>query len=619
MIFGEHDSGHDSGKFMQQYRESNTGLDLMLAESSVPPRGSEDYATDLPVRSELVRSLLRQSVTLIVGNCLVIVLLAYLLQGRVADRTLAVWTVATLGLNAFRAALSIYFQRTDTPDADVIARAWIFTVFAGLSGGLWGSAGVLFFTPGQHDVIAILCVVLLGMTGAAVAALSLFPPAYFALALPAVLPFALRAIAYGEPFGWILGLLTLGLLWMSRLHCAEVHRAARNSVLLRFENAALAQQLLQEKERAEAANRAKSRFLAAASHDLRQPTHALGLFIATLLGQVQRPQLDRANLGEIATRMQNSMHNLGQLLNALLSISRLDAGVVTVNRQAVSLQEVLAELDGEFFGPAKAKGLALHTVRTSLWVDTDPVLLHRVLSNLLTNAVRYTEQGRILFGCRRRGGAVEVQVWDTGIGIAPDQIEAIFQEFYQVGNVRRAREHGLGLGLAIVRRCAALLGAELKAQSHPGRGSMFSVRLPCVAAAPAAPRPTEAAGAQQPPLTVLAIDDDAEVLAAMQALLSGWGHQVLLARTLDEAVAAATAARSIGLVLADYRLADDATGIDALRAVLAHLPLGTHAALITGDTSPERLHEAAMSGFMLMHKPLEADELWRLLDACPRA
>ena len=238
--------------------------------------------------------------------------------------------------------------------------------------------------------------------------------------------------------------------------------------------------LRSEKDKAEAADRAKSVFLAAASHDLRQPIHALGLFLTALRSMSQSPTVRSADLAEICRRMQASLDGLGQLLNMLLDVSRLDANAVQVERAPTSAQRLLEDLDQDFHQLAAEKGLRLHVASSRLWVDTDPTVLRRILVNLVSNAVRYTSRGRVLIGCRLRGSDVEFQVWDSGIGIPPEQREAIFEEFFQIGQTPAARHesHGLGLGLSIVKRSALLLHAPLDLRSTPGRGSMFSIRVP---------------------------------------------------------------------------------------------------------------------------------------------
>ena len=374
-----------------------------------------------------------------------------------------------------------------------------------------------------------------------------------------------------------------------------------------------AEELRMAKENAEAANRAKSQFLAAASHDLRQPTHALSLFIATLRSMAKRPEVRGEDVGNIAARLQLALDGLGRLLNGLLDVSRLEAGVVDVNKRPISLQERLIELGNSFAGPAQAKGLQLTIMPTTLWVDSDPVVLSRVLSNLVANAVRYTEHGRIVVGCRWRPGTVEIQVLDSGIGIAEDQRAKIFEEFYQVGNVARDREHGLGLGLSIVQRSVALLGGTVQVTSVSGRGSKFSVALPRAAALVSAARTERAVPSGQRRL-ILVVDDNAEVRESMRQLLTEWGHAVVTAGSIAEAIEAAMKHPAIDLIIADYRLAENLTGADAIRAVSTRLDRNVRAVIITGDTSPQRIREARASGFQLLHKPLDTRQLRDLVE-----
>ena len=376
-----------------------------------------------------------------------------------------------------------------------------------------------------------------------------------------------------------------------------------------------------QKDRAEAADRAKSVFLAAASHDLRQPIHALGLFLTALRSMAQAPAVPSSELADIGRRMQTSLDSLGQLLNMLLDVSRLDANAVQIVREPTELAALLDEL-AQAFGPlAREKGLQLRVVPTDLWVDTDPTVLRRILTNLLSNAVRYTPRGRVLLGCRRRGSDVEIQVWDSGIGIPAEQREAIFEEFYQIGQstAQHHEAHGLGLGLPIVKRSAHLLQAPLDLRSQPGLGSMFSIRLPRCEAPLRAPQPPLPEPALHPTahgLGVLVIDDDAQVLGAMQRVLSVWGHRAFCAASADEAVIMAiTHPDQIHLLLSDYRLGATVTAVDAIRAVQACLPHPVPTYILTGDTSPQRILEASLLGFPLLHKPVQAAVLHGILDA----
>jgi signal transduction histidine kinase/ActR/RegA family two-component response regulator len=358
-----------------------------------------------------------------------------------------------------------------------------------------------------------------------------------------------------------------------------------------------------------AANQAKSRFLAAASHDLRQPMHALGLFIAQLRGRIVDPDT-LALVGKVEA----AVTALQELLDSLLDISRLDAGIVKPTVADFRLQPLLGRLESAFAPQAERKGLRLRAVPTNLAVRSDPVLLERVLLNLLSNAVRYTERGGIVIGCRRRGSQVRIEVWDSGIGVAPEHAEAIFQEFYQLGNPERDRRKGLGLGLAIAARLSRLLGSRIDLHSRPGRGSVFAIEIPHgvadTADIPATPLvPTEILRDAQ----VLIVDDDALVRDAMASLLAQWGCRVASAANGDEAVGHLRD-RLPDAVLCDYRLPNGETGVEVIARLRAAAGQELRAALVTGDTASERLREARQAGYPLLHKPLQPAKLRALLE-----
>jgi signal transduction histidine kinase len=371
------------------------------------------------------------------------------------------------------------------------------------------------------------------------------------------------------------------------------------------------------KEHAEAASQAKTRFLAAASHDLRQPVQALGLFAATLQAMARRPDLSSDEVGHIASRLQLALQGLGRLLNGLFDLSGLDNGTVTVNKRSVAIAELFTELQTSFAGPAASKGLRLrvHAPR-GLWLDTDPVIVSRILSNLVANALRYTSEGAVLVGCRRRpGGRVEIQVIDTGIGIEAAEQARIFSEFYQVADVSRERERGMGLGLAIAQRSAILLGGEISVRSTPMRGSVFSLTLPLGAAPASAAAPLRADGAHaRIDGAVLVIDDDPQLTEAMRRLLGEWGYDAIAASDIDSAIEAASAARRIGLVISDYQLDTHRSGIDAIIAIRRRLGTDVPAIIVTGDTAADAANDARAHGVPFLLKPVDPAALRALID-----
>ncbi|MGU7775461.1 ATP-binding response regulator [Burkholderia sp. MR1-5-21] len=644
MVFGKHDAFHFSFAFsritrksipLRQYNAipgagtSCDGQDRHQTRLTPDPTRDYEMAKRIPqqygahVRLELVNTLYRQSPPILFGNIAVVSLTTFLLWGEVSQRSLLGWAAAIYVLTGIRIVMVWRDRRTaEHPVETAMRRARRYVLFAGLSGCLWGAMGVLFFAPHNTIVTALICIVLAGMTGGSVASLSSWWPTYIAYALPTVLPFAIRSFAYGNALFSVLGFLSLFLLGVNLAFSRTLQRTVRDAVSLRFENVDLIRQLTEEKERAELANRSKSQFLAAASHDLRQPTHALGLYIATLRAMARAPTVEREALDDIAERLRTALKGMSQLLNVLLDISRLDAGVIDAEPRRFPLQQELDALENQFRQAALTKGLALKIRPTSIWLETDAVLLHTTLSNVLSNAVRYTHRGGILVACRPRGADVEIQVFDTGIGIEADQLPNIFREFYQIGNAARDREQGLGLGLAIVQRTAVLIGASVRVRSTAGRGSLFSVRLAAIQHA----QPRDAgmdersrdpdSGRRRTLKTILVVDDDRDVLAGMQTLLQAWGHTVVAAQSLERAVELATSNRAVlDMIVTDFRLAMHVTGADVVHVVFRVIGREIPAIIITGDTSPEGIHAASSSGFSVMHKPLDPQEMRALIDA----
>lgn len=357
------------------------------------------------------------------------------------------------------------------------------------------------------------------------------------------------------------------------------------------------------------ANQAKSRFLAAASHDLRQPMHALGLFVAQLRG---KPLL--AEQRRLVDRIDASVSAIGALLDSLLDISRLDAGAVAPEIADFPVQSLLSRMEDGFMQAAQEKGLTFRVVPSRVWVSSDPVLLERIVTNLVSNALRYTRRGGVIVGCRRHGAKLRILVCDTGRGIPADEQQRIFAEFYQLANPEHDRSQGLGLGLAIVDRLARLLSHHVEVRSKESTGSTFIVTVPrgtpCEATQPARAVDT---GIPRGTLVAL-IDDDALVRDGMSGLLSDWGCDVVAAASAAEAVHGLAAHhRPPDLVVSDYRLRDGSTGIQAIGQMRATYSANLPAFLISGDTSSGVLREAETEGLHLLTKPVTPLKLRALL------
>jgi signal transduction histidine kinase/CheY-like chemotaxis protein len=362
----------------------------------------------------------------------------------------------------------------------------------------------------------------------------------------------------------------------------------------------------------EAANMAKSRFLAAASHDLRQPLHALGLLVAQLRDSAAAHERRR-----LTERIGAAVAEMNELFNALLDVSRLDAGSLSADLEAFPIADLLAKIERTFAHTVHDKGLSLHVIATAAWVRSDAILLERILLNLVSNAVRYTSKGGVLIGCRRRGDRLRIEVWDTGPGIPDNQQQYIFDEFYQVPDPDRDRRGGLGLGLAIVDRFRRLLDHPIAVRSRIGKGSCFSIEVPLCTAPPKPADPVPAPEAATPTTEsglVLVIDDDPLVLGAMRGLLTSWGYGVVACGSHDDVVAdVVAAARRPDLIIADFHLSGGRTGIETIEHVRAAFGADIPALLVSGDTSPERLQQSRESGYMLLHKPVSPMTLRSLL------
>ncbi len=350
----------------------------------------------------------------------------------------------------------------------------------------------------------------------------------------------------------------------------------------------------------EDANLAKSRFIAAASHDLRQPLHALNLFVSQL-----RTETDQAEKNRIIAQIDAGVAAMNQLFNELLDMSRLEAGVLVPSISEFPVDQLLKRIEMTFTAAAREKNLRLRVVSNGAWVRSDFILLERILLNLVSNAVRYTQTGGIVVGCRRRGGVLRIEVWDSGIGIPKDQQRNIFGEFYQLSSVKQDRRGGLGLGLAIVERLCRLLDYPIELTSSPDRGSRFVVSVPLTAPVELAEQPAQAAVDQAMGKSVVVIDDDALVLDGMRGVLKSWGCNVVTATSEDAALAALSKGeRPPDIIISDYRLNDGKTGFDVIERIRRAFGAPIPAFLISGDAAPERLREARASGYYLLHKPV---------------
>lgn len=569
---------------------------------------------------------LREQVALVWGN-LPVTLLASIVAASVQlwfmwDRVEQTAAVAWLVYNWLTTALFYAAQKLTSKHWSLRAQAWAQTAGMGAMGIAWGSSVIVSAAFGQSDSLAYTMLVAGGVSSGAISLSAALMAASLAYMGAMVAMMLLGIVAFADPSFLPFALLLIVYFIMATIQVVNNQQAALRGIRLQFQNIDLVAKLRHEsaqalaaQQAAEQANRDKSKFLAAASHDLRQPLHAMGLFVEALSRSEVSPEQ-----AQVLEHLRSASDSSSEMLNTLLDYSRLEAGAVKVQPKPFSLHNLLAELENEFGMQADSKDLFYRSRETTLAALADPTLVDLVLRNLISNALRYTRTGGVLVACRKRGMSVAVQVWDTGLGIAPEEQQAIFKEFHQLGNPERDRQKGLGLGLAIVKRLCEAMQAPLHLRSVPGRGSMFELALPLyqgilqgeVAAAPAA---------SWNGLRVLVIDDEAPVRQGMQSLLGSWGCECRSFESAQEALDDLSGLAQDELpqvLISDYRLRNELTGAKAIaqvRAACASRGMQTKlpAIIITGDTAPERIREAQATDALLLHKPVSAEALTKAL------
>ena len=419
------------------------------------------------------------------------------------------------------------------------------------------------------------------------------------------------------------------------LQMGNIEKASIRSIELRIENTDLVEKLRQEshqadiaraaadtaraaadaartaadtaRQAAEQANTDKSKFLAAASHDLRQPLHAIGLFLEAL----QLTDLnDQQKL--VLKHSKTASNAAGDMLTTLLDFSRLEAGVVRAMPKAFNVQMLLGKLEQVFGAQADAKNLVYRTHETNFAAYADLNLVNLVMHNLISNAIRYTDKGGLMVCCRKRAGRLALEVWDTGIGIAKQDQASVFKEFHQLGNTERDHRKGLGLGLAIVQKLVQEMDTQIQITSRPGRGSMFRLWLDKYEADVPDESLSVPATLDLQGLYVVVVDDEESVRLGMQELLVGWGCICRVAEDLPQALVAVKDLLP-DVIISDYRLRDNVNGGQVIEALRIAAGVKLPAIIITGDTAPERLREAQKTQAVLLHKPVSSNELRRVL------
>lgn len=555
---------------------------------------------DQRILVEQVHILYRTLLPILAINLIVGTGMVYGLWGIVSQAALSIWLGMLLLLVTIRILTYVFYRRRFKSE-HARRHGVYFILGSGAAGLLWGIGSIIFFPDDSLEYQLFILVVLVGMGAGSVSSLTTYLPAFFAYFPVSLLPIGIRLVTVGDPIHLSLGIMVMAYVLALCYFGMNINRALVDSLKLRFENIELVEQLRRQKDEAEQANLSKTKFLAAASHDLRQPLHALSLFTSVLDESIQYPKVRR-----VVDQIKASVAALQTLFNALLDISRLEAGVMRVEKTDFRVAPMLRRLENDFSPQAREKGLDIRWAQCDYVIHSDEALVEQILRNYLANAIRYTEEGLVDVGCKAQEHSLLISVRDTGVGIPEEERDAIFREFHQLNNPARDRSKGLGLGLAIVQRTATLLGHPIHVESEPGRGSCFSVRIErAQGVRPAAESPAQTdhlATATRASLIVI-IDDEESVLEGTQRLLSLWGCEALTARDSREAIKQLREhQKPPDGIIADYRLQDE-TGIDAIRAIKSVFGESIPALIVTGDIATDRLREVNNSGYQVVHKP----------------
>lgn len=473
-----------------------------------------------------------------------------------------------------------------------------------VTGISWGVTSILFYLPEYPYHMVFVMVTMITLSISAVITAAYWKPSFYAYLFPSGLPLCIYLMFSNNWHLIILGGLGILLMVAAVFLNHKINTIMLESIALRYENADLLHNFKREKERAEKAYQANNRFLAAASHDLRQPLHALTLYLEPLVTELQNQRQHN-----LAHKAKQSAFSLTELLNAILDISRLDVNAITPNIQSVNISQIFEQLKIELTPQFQDKNLVLRVHPLAIWVKTDAVFAKRLLRNLLVNAWRFSQTGGVLLGARKRKGKLFVQVWDTGIGIAESELKNIFSEYVQLNNPERDRNKGLGLGLSIVQRLAQLLNLELDVRSRQNKGTVFSVGFtmitPPVVKVPSVKNSTDLKG-----IPIVVIDDDKQALDATTLLLQQWGCETLAISDYQHIPRLlSTWDKAPQLIISDYRLPNYQTGLDAIEMIRHYLDRNIPALIMSGDTRSDSLATIQKQNIPILSKPVSPARL----------
>jgi signal transduction histidine kinase/CheY-like chemotaxis protein len=595
---------------------------LTPMNTSVAPAVSHDQPEPIwarPLRADQITQLYATAPIGYIGSVIATLGAITLLRGEASTERILIWIAATLLVAIARGILSWRFARCPNEQKSDVRWMRRFQVSAFAGGFGWGLGGALMFIPDSPQHQMLLLMLLLGMVTAGVYSYAIHLPTFLWYMAPIVIGALIGQVSGMDP-KWRSYTIFSTLLYAaaSIMFARLLSRSLTNAIALKHQNAALVTELQKKSALAEQASLAKSRFLAAASHDLRQPVHALGLFLASL-SRTALPSSARCTI----TDMEACIAATGDLFSSILDISRLDAGIIKPVPSLIAVAPFARRIITEYQAMSREKGLVfrfrLSRSTEQAYILTDPQLLERILRNLLQNAVRYTEKGSILMTMRKCENCILIQVADTGCGIPNECLDDAFEEFVQLKSSTREQRQGLGLGLSIVKRLCTLLDFQIRVASRIDRGSCFCLSIPLAKETPAIAE-RQAGMADHLSLEgrfIVVLDDDPVIVRALESLLIAWGADVHGQHALEELlVASATFDRCPDLIISDFYLqrashrhSTHVDGIGAIAQLRDEFAKTIPAILITGETDPRQLRMAHSSGLVVLHKPLHPSAL----------
>ena len=510
-------------------------------------------------------------------------------QSIIAELNRFMWMI--IAVVALRLGAYLLWRRSDQQGE--LGWGYLECAMAFLLSGVWNYLVYYVFPIPDPIGVANLIILVVGILAAGLVTQSVFMPAYFSYAMPMMI-FSTIMVIVSRDDSLHLGIFGIAYTIMCVWFVLEINKSYRNSIEQRLRNALLVVALGEEKQKVEAANKAKSTFFAAASHDLRQPIHALSLFLGAL-----KPNHDQAF---IVNRMSNAVTGLQHLYDRVLDISKLESGMVEVQETVFDLAAVLQDSMDKHRVTAAGKVIELHEDLPRMWVKSDRVLLLRIFDNLVSNAIRYTSSGSVTVSLMRVRAEVQIKIRDTGCGVAPEELERMFDPYVQLSDAQASGHKGFGLGLSIVRSLSNLLDCAINVTSEPGVGTTFVISLEACN--------EEFVGSESEVIAldddlhgqrILVLDDDPAIQEAMEMLLLSWSFEVSVVRSWAELEPAAD---GCDVLLTDYQLWDDKTGFDAIDT-LRQIPC----IMLTGDSKPEIRERCSVQAIPLLMKPLKPAQL----------